>query len=253
MKTQIVIPTKGRVKNMKTILGLFPTALITMDQSQAHLFRGIVPKKQILPHPDMMLIETRNWILDNVQADTVIQFNDDVVTLQRLVGGGKTYRDPKVIKAVVDNTSQCCTDLGLGVFGWSLTCNSSLLRPEIKPFRASAPISAHAFGVTGPARDRRLDTTFRGCGDFDYTLESLLHDRAIFCDCRWHFNCGGMSRGIGGQTGQITSEVLDEAQLDLRRKWGHYVGKSAARQVSKKNTWREFSVNVQRTSPLGLS
>lgn len=238
---------------MKTILGLFPTAIITVNQSNVHLFRNVVPRRQLLAHPDLRLIETRNWILDNIDADCIVTFNDDVKTLHRMVGGGKTYRDPDVIKAVVENTAHCCNDLGLGLFGWSLTSNASMIRPEIRPIRAAAPISAHAWGITGPARERRLDTDFRGCGDFDFTLQSLLDDRAVYCDTRWYFNCGGMSRGQGGQTGELGVQEFDDGQINLRRKWGNYVGTSAARKMSGKNTWREFSVNVKRTSPLGVS
>ena len=252
---QIVIPTLDRPQNMKRILALFPSAIVTVNQSDVDMFRRVVPAGQLLPHPDMRLIETRNWILDNVQAECVLQFNDDVKSLRQLVGSRKrkTHRDPKLIQAVIENAIRCAKDLNAGVLCWSLTANSGLLKPHLRPFRAAAPCSAHAFGVLGAARDRRFSTEFRGCGDFDFTLETLRQDRFLFCDVRWHFDCGGMSRGRGGQTGELAGREFDSGQIALRRKWGKYVGKSKAKTAMKRNTWRDFSVNVQRTSPLSLS
>jgi hypothetical protein len=237
---------------MPLMLKLFPDAIVTVNESNVHLFKDVVPSKQLLPHPDLRLIETRNWILDNIQEDCVIQFNDDVKKLVWICQKSKTIRDPKIIQGVIENTMQCAADLDLGVFCWSLTSNGGMLHPDVQPIRASAPVSAHAFGILGRARERRLDTQFRGCGDFDFTLRSLLVDRAILCDVRWHFDCGGMSRGKGGQTGEIKPEHFDKAQKHLRQKWGQYVGKSKQKQASGKQTWRDFSVNVKRKSPLGV-
>jgi hypothetical protein len=252
-KYSIVVPSRNRPENMKKLLTLFPNAIIAVDASGVEQYKTVVPPKQLIVHPDMLLIETRNWIFDKVQTDCIIQFNDDVDKLMSLGLHTKTHRDPNVIKAVIENTMQCSHDLDIGVFCWSLTCNGGLLHPEVRPFRAAAPCSAHAFGILGKARNRRLDTTFRGCGDFDFTLETLRTDRLLLCDVRWHFSCGGMSRGKGGETGSFTRTQAASAQIALRKKWGKCVGRSAAQQISKKNTYREFSVNVQRTSPLGMS
>lgn len=249
----IVVPTFDRPENMRQILSLFPTALVTVNESRLDMFKSLVPAAQLLPHPDMPLIETRNWILDNVQADCIIQFNDDVRRLVSLGMRTRTFRDPRLILQVIENTLQCAEDLDIGVFCWSLTCNSSLLKPHLRPLRAAAPCSAHAFGVRGKARSRRFSTDYRGCGDFDFTLETLLHDRLLYCDVRWHFSCGGMSRGLGGQPGRLKPAEFAAAQARLRGRWHKYVGDSAAKQIAKRETWRSFSVNVQRTSPLAAS
>lgn len=151
----IVVPTYDRPENMKMILHLFPSAVVVINKSNLHLLNSVVPKKQIMPHPDMPLIETRNWILDTIQTECVLQFNDDVKKLVRTVPPQKTFRDPDIVRGVIENTIQCARDLRIGVFCWTLTTNL-ILRPEIRPFRASAPCSAHAFGVCGQARNRRF-------------------------------------------------------------------------------------------------
>lgn len=250
----IVIPSLDRPQNIRAMLRMFPKAYVTVNESNIHMFREAVPRRQLVPHPDMRLIETRNWILDNFQEECVLQFNDDVRGMRFLADKGSYItRDSAMIRAVIENTLQCARDLGIGVFCWSLTGNSALLKPMIRPYRASAPCSAHAFGVCGASRSRRFSTQFRGCGDFDFTLETLLRDRLLLCDVRWHFDCGGMSRGRGGQTGELRPQEASEGQSELRRKWGQYVGSSKTSQVEQKHTWRAFSVNVKRTSPLGLS
>lgn len=252
-KLTIVIPTLDRPQNIPRMLAMFPDAIVTVNRSNVDMFRAVVPTSQLLPHPDLRLIETRNWILDNIQSECIVSFNDDITSLIALGLRTKTHRDPGVIRAVIENTMQCAADLDVGVFCWSLTKNNGLLHPEVRPFRAAAPCSAHAFGVCGKVRDRRFDTTFRGCGDFDFTLDTLLRDRLLLCDVRWHFACGGMSRGKGGQAGELAPQEALDGQDRLRKKWGKYIGESKTKRVERRQTWRTFSVNVQRTSPLGIS
>jgi len=248
----IVVPSLGRPGNMSKMLAMFPKAIITVNESGIEPYKDVVPKKQLVPHPDLKLIETRNWIFDNIDADCIIQFNDDIDKLVAVGVRSKTFRNPKIIGGVVQNTYQCAKDLDIGLFGWSLIANNSMLHTTVRPFRAAAPCSAHAFGVRGAARERRFDPTFRGCGDFDFTLETLRLDRKILCDVRWHFSCGGMSRGKGGETGALKTSERDDAQKAIREKWGKHVGKSATAQAIKRNTWRSFSVNVQRLNAMAI-
>jgi hypothetical protein len=245
---EIVVPSKGRPGNMPSLLRLFPSAIIVVNKSEVPIYAEVVPKAQLVAHPEMKLIETRNWIFDKFDNECIIQFNDDVQKLLSLGVKNKTYRDPEVIHAVILNTMQCAQDLGIGLFCWSLTPNSGMLFPDVRPFRAAAPCSAHAFGVRGQARNRRFDTTFRSCGDFDFTLETLLRDRLLLCDVRWHFDCGGMSRGKGGESGTFHSGEAEAGQAALRKKWGKYVGVSAVQKINKNKSWRSFSVAVPRTN-----
>lgn len=247
----IVVPSLNRPKNMKHLLSLFPDAYVTVNKSGIDIYRKVVPKKQLISHPDMPLIETRNWILDNFQEDCVIQFNDDIQKLVKFGNTTKTIRNPDIIRGVIINTMQCARDLDVSVFCWSVTANASMIFPQIRPFRSNAPCSSHAFGVCGAARDRRFNPTFRARGDYDYTLETLLHDRLLLCDVRFSFDCGGMSRGGGGQSGTLTGEQIDKGEAALRKKWGKFVGESSVKSVSKskKKTCKSFSFNVQRINP----
>ena len=239
---------------MPKLLSLLPSAIVTVNESAIEPYEEHVPPEQLLPHPDLPLTETRNWVMDNVDCDTLLMFNDDIDRVIRIGHRSKGFRDSRIIAGVIQQTQQCAEDLDVDVFGWSLTPNASMLHPYVRPFRAAAPISTHAWGVRGNARiHRRFDTTFRGCDDFDYTLETLKDDRLVLCDVRYHFDCGGMSRARGGESGLQKDEVLRQAQKDLRKKWGRHVGSSATQGVMKKNTWRTFSVNVKRTNPLGVS
>lgn len=249
---QIVVPSLGRAVNMPKLLSLLPNAIITVNESGIEPYEKYVPKAQLLPHPDMKLIETRNWIFDNVKSDCIIQFNDDIDKLVRVGVRSKTFRNPRIIDGVIRNTYQCAKDLGIGVFCWSLTPNNSMLHTTVRPFRASAPCSAHAFGMMGKARDRRFDPAFRGCGDYNFTLETLRDDRLLLCDVRWHFSCGKMSSGKGGETGALSTNERMDAQKLLRDKWGKYIGKSGTQTTMQRATWRSFSINVPRTNTMGI-
>ena len=252
---KIVVPSLGRPHLMPKLMALLPDAIVTVNESSIGEYYGSgVPDEQLLPHPDLPLTETRNWIMDNVEADCLIMFNDDLQKCVKIAHSSKTIRNAKMIQQIIRNTMQCAIDLDIDVFCWSLTSNFSMLFPEVRPFRASAPMSTHAWGVRGKAlKERRFDTKFRGCDDFDYTLETIQRDRLLLCDVRYHFDCGGMSRARGGESGKQKSDVLATAQKDLRTKWGKYCGESATKNFIKTNTWRSFAINVRRTNNLGAS
>lgn len=249
---KIVVPSRGRPHNMKRILQLFPAAYICVadNEADAYLAAG-VRKERLLVRPDMPLIETRNWIFDHVDAPCIVQFNDDVRALKWFALPQRTIRDHRQISAVIEQTLQMSADLDIGVFTWAMHVNPVLLRPEARPFRAAAPVSAHAFGVRGRARDRRFDPFFVGMGDYEYTFRTLAEDRLVLGDMRYAFDCGRMSSGVGGNTGRFSKEAYHAAREELRRRYGRYMRLGGAGR--KYQAGARMAVNVPRTQPHGLT
>lgn len=237
---------------MKTVLSLFPTALIAVHKSEKKDYVPHVPKGQLLTHDvTTNLIDIRNWIYTKVKSDCVVQFNDDVYCAIAIGGKRmKKIRNPRDIKQIIDNAVNCANDLGIGLFCWTLSINKSFLHPECKPFRPVMRASAHAWGILGSARERRMNNQFVGMGDFDYTLECLLHDRILLGDARFSFLCGRMSEGKGGQTGRLRNDEFLAARKALSEKWGKHAAESAQKKMQKSETYRSFSVNVKRSNPM---
>ena len=238
---------------MKTLLSLMPTSIVCVSEEEEAVYKASHPDINLLVHPnDMPLIETRNWIMNEIQTPCVLQFSDDIVFVQRVCPPQKRIRDPLVILQIIENAVRCATDLDVAVFAWTINTNYSLLHPEVRPFRAAGPCSAHAIGIRGASRHRKFEQ-FIAQSDFDYTLQSMLLDRAVMLDVRFSFQCGKMSSGIGGNTGQYSAEMFAEARQRLFKKWGKYAGESRSGGFTAiRNDYAGMSIRVERLSSLAI-
>lgn len=134
MKYQIVVPSRGRPHNARTILSLMPDAWICVDEREREDYRPHVPKQQLLLHPPSSgAPAARNWIIQNVTAPCLIQSDDDLVGIRSNIGSKRFITDPDEAMAIIENQVTCCADLGLTTFCWSRTANTTVIRPEIKP------------------------------------------------------------------------------------------------------------------------
>jgi len=240
---------------MKRICSLFPTAKLCINESEVELYRGAIPENhEVLVHPDSNLPHTVNWILDNRPEQCVMIFSDDIEYLLRVCSPQKRIRDPGMILQIVENSWRVAMDCDIGVFSWTINTNSTLLRPYVRPLRPVGPCSLHAIGIRGPARERRFDPRFNGCEDYDFTLETILKDRAVLLDVRFHFaNRKMLGGGRGGNTGTITKQMRFEARAALCEKWGNYVdaGESRTAKITgDRSNYQGMSVRVGRLSNL---
>jgi hypothetical protein len=234
------------------MLSLFPTAIICVNESEVDVYKDSHPDIELLVHPDMPLIETKNWMLDNIQTPCIVQFSDDIKWLQRICPPQKRIRDSRTILQVIENAVITATDLDVSIFGWTINTNYTLLHPEVRPFRSCAPCSAHALGIRGASRNRKFEH-FIAQADFDYTLQAMLIDRCIQMDVRFSFQTGEKLSGgnRGGNTGQYTSEQFLEARERLFKKWGRYAGESrSAGFTGARRDYMGMSIRVERLSSL---
>jgi len=218
---QIVVPSRHRVFNMETIMALLPTAIVTVEESEMKDYAHSVPKEQLLPHPKLEgLPLIHNWLLDEIKTPTLIRIDDDFKGVIRLVGRGRrTIKDPDDILTILNNATRVATDLDVGVFCFSRTPNTTIVRPEEKPFLPAGPV-ASAFGVRGNARHRPFDHTLHGRADIDFTLSTLLLDRCVLQDTRFYFDFGPIGYGTGGSAGLITKQKYTNVTRLLARRWG---------------------------------
>ena len=91
---KIVIPNKGRAGILyERAFKLFPEALVCVGESDVADYSKVT--KNLLVHPDDVtgIGPLRQWILDNVEDEIVVQVDDDVHSLYSLTGSSKKTLD----------------------------------------------------------------------------------------------------------------------------------------------------------------
>lgn len=220
---RIVVPSRKRVHNMETIRWLLPSALICIDEREVEDYAPYVEKQRMLVHPPMDgLYSVINWMMDTVPSEVLVEIDDDFCGVQCNVGSKRFIIDAEEILAILENSIIACKDLGLTAFCYSRTVNTTIIHPGWRPI---VPVQSvcNAFGVMGAARQRHYDTTMLGRGDVDWTLQTLLEDRAVYADIRFYFDCGRVFSGRGGNVGLVTPETFKQTSRRIVDKWGKAV------------------------------
>lgn len=236
---------------MRRILALLPDALICVDEREVNDYRAVVPDRQLIPHPPTAnLPQVRNWIVENVRCRCLVQIDDDLKRV--VVSDGFSRRptiDPGEIVQILVNAANICEDAGIGAFAFRRQPNPAVIRPDERPFSLVAPVSC-TFGMLGTARYRTFDERFTGREDFDWTMRTLIEDRILFVDNRFHFDHGPIFAGRGGNVGLVDQNGFDNASRLLKRLYGRAVEFSGGRFMGKrkrpKNAKPAMSVRVER-------
>lgn len=222
---RIVVPSSRRADQIHRIMALLPKATIYVAEDEYDDYAPVVPRENLVTHPKAStLVECYNWMLTQFSESCLIKADDDlkqvgIMRHDRLVN----TRDPEAIKVIIENAVESCEDLELGVFCWSRNQNYVTSRTHEFPFRLMLPVMG-TFGVMGKARYRKWDISMHGRADFDFTLETLLHDRIVLCDSRYYFDHGPVFTGDGGLRGKVTGDHFKVATEKLIEKWGECVG-----------------------------
>lgn len=250
---RIVVPSRKRPGNIPKLLQMIPTATICVAKSERADYAAVVPKGQLMTHPNVLgLPRIRNWLNANVQEDCLVAIDDDLKGIRPLIGKQKIIRDPLVIARAIDNAHRVCEDLGIGVFCWSRTRNTFLAEPDVLPVRFVQPVSC-SFGLRGPARSRQFDPDMPGRADMDFTLQTLLEDRILLADMRWYFDHGRIFSGKGGNVGLLTHDQWEKGTAKLYAKWGRFIGRTKPGFAKSQGNVSPASIRVKRMNPLAKS
>ncbi len=237
------------MQNIKQMLSLLPDATVCVAREEEAAYRKVVPEKQLLLHDNLVgLVNIRNWLNATIQEDCLVQVDDDLLCVRTLVGKSRKIIDPAVIAQIIENAHRISADLDIGVFCWSRSQNTVMLRPEYRPVRFAAPLAA-AYGLRGAARRRTFRTDLKGREDFDFTLQTLLDDRILFMDTRFYFDFGRAFSGTGGNVGIISSEQFARSGKLMRHRWGRFISLKAPGFVKNRSS-DAMSVRVCRANPV---
>ena len=243
----IIVPSRRRIHNMGLIRLLLPSAIVCVDEREADDYAEFVPQQNLMTHPPLDgLPAVMNWMMDNVKHAILTMIDDDFQGVQVNVGSKRFLTDSEEILAVIENGARACQDLGMSTFCWSRTPNTTVIHPDIRPIVPTQMVGS-AFGIMGPARKRHYDPAFSGRAAVDWTMRTLLEDRAVLADVRYFFDCGTIFAGRGGNVGLVTPEAYAAATKALIRKWGRSVSFKAPGYV-KNRQQASLRIAVPRTN-----
>ena len=198
---------------------MFPGALWCLDPADAKVYH--VPKERMLIHPpDLLgLPRKREWILQHVDAETVVFLDDDIdfLFIQCGLVGRRSY-DPEVIRFVIDQTYGIAKGLGTSLFGFSVMA-------DVRKYRATDPFLLKTwmdgcFGVIG--RKYHFNTNLKSRGDIDFALRVIEGDRFVWCDNRFAFSHDRFGKP-GGMTGTRTADTDRQDLQTLMKEWGRFL------------------------------
>lgn len=225
MNVRVVIPSKGREKIIADhTLRLFPDATICVEEKEVIGYSQYVPAAQILPHPPLRSLgEIRNWIMDNVDDDAIFMADDDIGSVNSLVGLHlKRYHDPAVAMQIVENAAECARGIGAMLFGFNQTPRPNFFNP-FDPIDFNHWVGS-AIGVV--SKDLRWDDNLSLHPDIDFSAKNLLEKRIIFCDTRFHFESVKRMRSLGGNSAARSGEREAKEMAYIRGRWGKYISQS---------------------------
>lgn len=244
---RLVVPSRGRPDNMYRIQSMLPTATIVVAEAERDAYAREVDAERLVTHPGQEggvsgLPRVYNWLQENFEEDVLVEIDDDLQKVMVWSGEGSRkiwlkMVDPEDILQIIENGVQLAIDLDISTFCWAKSQNAAFLKPDHRPYTPTGLV-ANAFGVRGPARHRNYDPEMIGRTSIDWTLRTLLQDRAILMDKRVFFDCGKIFGGVGGNAGMVTAEKYKLATDRLKERWGRHVRFGANTEAASKNKKR---------------
>lgn len=244
----IIVPSRRRPHTMDQMRYLVPTSKICIDEREVGDYAPFVEKSRMLVHPSFDgLPKVLNWCIQTVQSEVLIFLDDDLQGVQVNVGNKRFLTDSDEILAVIENSMRCCKDLGLTTFCWSRTPNMTVINPSTRPIVPVQLVTA-AFGIMGGARRQNFEEEFTARSCIDWTLRTLLKDRAVFADVRFYFDFGRPFAGAGGNVGLVTPDSFKAISLSIQKRWGRHVSFKPPAFAKKKRDIATVKIAVSRTN-----
>jgi glycosyltransferase involved in cell wall biosynthesis len=221
---KVVVPSRRRASIIgKATMKMLPSATVSIAEEEVGSYeRGGVKREQMLVHPNEIfgISKTRNWILKNMEDETVVFVDDDIAIFISMVG--ENYRrittEPEIMQ-ILENGEACAKDIGTTLFCFSGT-------NDIRKYKSFEPFSlvGHPSGVFGViGREFWFDEEQLVHDDMDFSFQVLEKKRIIWIDNRFGTRQLAQTTKLGGGCQSFLTESLDvKERRYLKRKWGKY-------------------------------
>jgi len=219
---RIVIPSKGRSKNMPKCLDMFPTALIYIDIEELEDYLEYVPRHKILLHPPTNKLSVlRNYLLDILPNETFFTVDDDINYVISLVGRRtRKITDPKSMIQIIENAVIMLKDADLNLFIWASSANPMTFMAGEHLKYVGLPSGAYVLR----GKDYRYDENLFVRLDLDLVMHQLLENRIVLSDTRFYWqDKDGYQGGTGGCQALRSKEMEKFEKEYLYGKWGSHL------------------------------
>lgn len=236
-KLHIVIPTKGRFKN---ILTKVEGQILIVDKSEVDQYRKYNQDSEIVECPEFTsLAKKRNWILDKFK--NVFMIDDDIITVQRIYGGikGKDYiLTPAEARQRIEACQIQAQQIGAFLYGFNNDPTPKHYN-AMKPYMLTGYINGCAIGINSGGGLNYSQKTV-GAEDHYINLLNAHKNRICFIDKRFAFKQERDSTFYknGGQALNRTLEQEKRDCLFLRQVFGESV--ILKKQVNKTNAIHQY-------------
>lgn len=237
MGLRILILSRGRSATIaRDTCSVLPDDVeVLVPESERDQYAREIPNP-LLTVPDDVegLGRLRNWVLDNIQEESVVMVDDDITSLYQLdLAKSRNVRDRDEALQVLVNAWVMARDAGAGVFGFSQT--------DIRKYKGTDPFSLCSWvgGVIGVIgrRLRFRDDPFKV--DIDFCLQNLLVNRMVWVDNRY-FWWQHRDNNSGGNAQYRTESAYERSIETLKDKWGDLI------KVRTVKNQKRITLNVER-------
>jgi len=221
-EVRIVIPSRKREQWIADrTFGLFPSALVCVEDSEAEAYAKFVPEDHILQHPVLKSYgEIYNWILANVPDETIFIPDDDIVAFHSMVGNRSVkYQDPADLLQIIINAANTTKAVGAHQWGFNMSPRPQTFNP-FDPIKFTG-VCRGASGVIGKELGHEPQISL--LGDAEFSLKQMLKYRIVYIDTRFYVETVDFLTQAGGNTAFRSEERLAREHNYLKKIWGKYI------------------------------
>jgi hypothetical protein len=234
MQVEVVIPSHKRAGRIAT-LGLLPSAIVCIPESQAAEYRAAHPGAQLVTHPDSVvgLQAKRNWMYKHF--GNLLMLDDDLTDFRRLylpAGEPVSVQDESRILAIINETAYAAKQSGSYLFGFNSNPNPTMYK-ALNPIQLTGWVNGCAQGLL--AGSKLWWSTEITC-NCDYWISALnaYHHRTIWKDTRYTFIQADTFTGAGGQA-EFRNMEAEAADFELlKRCFGEAIQKKKDSKLAKR-------------------
>lgn len=256
MKVQVVIPSRKRSHIIKKCVSLFYDPIVVVYDSEFETYKKVLPDIRVLSVPDTTnrLVGKRQWIMDNIYEESILQVDDDVEGMYCLVGHrSRRIEDKDMIADIIEQTARNCHEAGTVLWSFAHTTLPRECDPK-HPITITGHVPGHAMGFITEEFNKyyRFDQRNQTKIDVDISMQVLARHRFIWRDCRFCLNAPDFLGTEGGSAGIRTFDMEQNDIRILQEKYGekfihvdHFSRKKNAAQGHKH---KHIFVRVRRSS-----
>lgn len=176
----IAIPSKGRAGKVKSLKYL-PSAVLFVPEYEAAAYRSQYPNIVAVPSNVSGITQTRNWILDNANDDSVVMVDDDV----KMCGWVKLHASksqhvkltPDVWLKECEKLFELTRSMRYRLWGISTQSAPRSVYPY-KPILWRSYVTASFCGICNET-GLRFDETYKVKEDYEINLRCVKEDGGV--------------------------------------------------------------------------